>query len=114
MRPTAPSTHRIVTVDGREVALDVRIIPDGDRERIAASIAWFALSPAEANAVMWEQFVADIVAPHVSFTIDEALMPQADKPWWTHLVRAAASELIEVNGLDSLIRRHAEASTPTI
>src|SRR5262245_46710625 len=85
--------HRTVSVEGLPVALDIQVLGDDERQRAAASIAWFtALEIDEQQAPQWQRFVSDVVSPHVTFTIDEALMPEATSPWWTELMRTAASE----------------------
>lgn len=98
------SVSRTVSIDGRDVTLNVCRLSEAERQRLAATIAWLALEEAAAGLGAWRAFAADVVGMHVAFTIHPRDLESADPVWWGRAVYGAATALIEVNGLEPELR----------
>lgn len=110
--PNARRSH-VSEIDGRFVEMQVDILDQPARERLAASIAWLAEQEGEAGLSAWEAFATDIVGAHVDFTIDERDLDAVDGIWWGQAIFSAATALMDVNGLAPEIRRSLAGVHPT-
>lgn len=101
-------TNREFRVGDRQVTASIRVLAPGQRQAIAASMAWLAgasAAPDDPNARAWKTLIEDVLGPHLALTVDHQEPEQLDRAWWTETIRQATAEFIDVNELESLIAR---------
>ncbi len=96
---------RQVSVDGRQVRLDVAILDADARERLAAAIGWLVREEGESSVAAWQAFGTDIVGAHVEFAVADHDLHEVNAEWWSRAVHVAAAALIEVNELAPAVTR---------
>jgi hypothetical protein len=91
-----------VDVAGRHVGVSVRSLDEGERERMAAQIAWFAegmtIPGVELDATGWPAVLANILARDVAITLDENRPVDTDD-FWNQVVCRAFEMFVTANGL---------------
>ncbi len=108
VRSAVPRTtlERSVEIEGHRVVMAVTVLPADERERMAASIAWFADAAMHQPAAdAWHVFVDEVIGTHVSFTVDELRLVDLDAGWWTKAIRAATLAFVQINGLAAGLER---------
>jgi hypothetical protein len=102
-------------ISGRPLTVSVRLLSEAEREAIGGKIAWLSAAATDAEAsehTAWRVLIQDIVAQHVTFTVDESTRRELDPRWWAQAVEEATAALIEINRLEEPIRRWSTRDFP--
>jgi hypothetical protein len=109
MPPTAAAKswiQRSFDLHGRRVGVLVRRLPDDERRRVAAQIAWFAdgiIDGADPSAMHWPAFLQDILANDVAITLDEE-GTDTISGFWDHMLYRILQTFLSANQLDPAVR----------
>jgi hypothetical protein len=90
---------------GRRVSVSVRRLPDDERRRVAAQVAWFAdavLHGAKPSAAEWPAFFQDILTNDVTITVEEDGI-DAITGFWDHALCRIFQTYLRANQLDPAI-----------
>ena len=98
-------------VNGRRIGVSVRRLDEGEANRLAASLAWFASSILSAeradHSVGWPATMQYIFRNYIALTMEEQAVKDLDQgPVSTAVCAGALSAFIRANRLDASITRH--------
>ena len=91
------------TFDDQQVVVSVRRLTAGERQRVAAEIAWFAegLLTATPQSEGWRTLIDRILSQDVAITLDEERMNTVA---WDQLICRVFETFVTANQLDGSIR----------
>lgn len=97
-----------LVVDAVPVHLRVEYIEGAERERIALTMAWTAITSGAGPdaARTWMRFVADVLPQHVAFEIDPGRLAAVPPDFWTHATTEALAQFLRVNALMPDVHHH--------
>jgi hypothetical protein len=100
-----------ITVAGERVALSVEYLAPEDRERAAATIAWFSdlaiTGVVEPEQHAWQAFLQSVF-DHLKF-VTARDPDDLEQAWWSEASRAAVAAFVRINGLAAAWTRYAHA-----
>src|SRR5262245_51586066 len=95
-----------IDIRGQSVGLSLHLLERDERERTAATIAWFVhLIESGREDEAGERFVESIIGGNVEFTIPEDQLDGLSESWWTEATGRAAVEFVRVNELGGSLNR---------
>ena len=95
-------------VNGRRIGVSVRRLDEGEANRLAASLAWFASGILRADhSAGWPATMQYIFHNYIALTMEEQAVKDLDQgPVSTAVCAGALTAFIRANRLDASISRH--------
>src|SRR5262245_5809114 len=96
-------------IDGRRVVVSVKRLDDGDAERFAASLAWFACAAempgVNVDEAGWPKVLQEIMSKYVALTVDDVTLSRLES-LSTKVCAVALQAFVQANQLAPALRRH--------
>jgi hypothetical protein len=101
-----------IMVGDQPVGLAVQRLESSERDRAAASLAWFShlaiTGDSSTESAEWQTFMQSVIFEHVRFAV-QGNTDELTASWWDEACRQAIVAFVEANELSPALKRHLRA-----